>query len=82
MLARRPRVKATREVMVDGCRRHSANGDQAGYGHRRHQIEHRHRSEQVGQPPGEHRRAGIAGMIEGFVAAHAPGECPGPGQAQ
>ena len=77
--ARARRRKAAREVMVDRIGRDGAKRrEHAGDGHRGQQPEHH--DEYVRNRPyrRDRRRCGIAGVIEGLVAADTSCECLGP----
>ena len=76
------RIKTTGDLMVNRLGRHATDRNDTGDGHKRHQVEHHHRPEQVGQPAGQQCGHGIAGMVESLVAPGTPGEGTRPGDPQ
>src|SRR6185437_2444667 len=67
-----------RQIMVDRASRNRENAGDAGERLCRQNEEHDNRSEQPGRTSDNHGRDGIAGVIEGLVAADAACKAPCP----
>ncbi len=75
-------IETPRHVVIDGVCGNEADRDNTRQRHGGHQVEHRNRSEEVGEAASQQGCAGITGVVERFVAPGTAGKRFGPGDAQ